>query len=134
MKVCLKNISKTNLKSKVPVIKDFCQLLQSELRLKKDVYIHFLQDREIPMTTGVRMPHHEIFVLSKNRLLIDILRTVAHEWVHEYQHQIMGIPDEQEIQDIGGPEENMASILASVYLKKFQKQFPKHEKKLFGED
>ena len=133
MKVCLKNISSTNLKSQVHVIKQFCELLQKELRLKEDVHINFVNDREIPMTTGVRMPHHEIYVLSKDRLLIDILRTIAHEWVHEYQHQIMGVPEGEQIQDIGGPEENMASILASVFLKKFQKQYPKLEKNLFGE-
>lgn len=134
MKVCLKNISKTNLKDDVEVIKDFCQLLQSDLKLKDDVYLHFTLGRgEVPMTTGVRLPHHEIFVLAKDRLLVDILRTVAHEWVHEYQHQVMGVPEDEPIQEIGGPVENMASILASVYLKKFQKQFPQHSKKLFGE-
>lgn len=133
MKVCFKNISKTHLRDSIEVIKDFCQLLQSELGLKKDVHIHFTNERNIPMTTGVRLPHHEIFVLVHGRMLIDILRTLGHEWVHEYQHQIMGIPEDEKIQDVGGPEENMASALASIYLKKFQKQFPKYAKKLFGE-
>lgn len=133
MKVCLKNVKNTGQSEFIDVYKDFCNLLQSELKLKEDVYIHFLDERKIPMTTGVRMPHHEIFVLSKNRLLIDILRTLAHEWVHEYQHQIMGVPENEQIQDIGGPEENMASILASVFLKKFQKIYPKHHKNLFAE-
>lgn len=134
MKVCLKNISAAKLQSSVDVIKDFCKLLQSELALKKDVQIHFLTDREVPMTTGVRMPHHEIFVLCKDRLLIDILRTLSHEWVHEYQHQIMGVPEDKQIQDIGGPEENMASVLASIYLKRFQKAFPNYDKELYEKD
>jgi len=116
MKVCLRNISKNNLSDSVDVIKDFCQLLQSELKLKGEIHINFM-----------------IFVLCKGRLLIDVFRTLAHEWVHEYQHQSMGVRDDQPIQDIGGPEENMASILSSVFLKKFQKQFPKHMKKLFEE-
>lgn len=133
MKVCLKNVNGSGQSEFVDVFKDFCQLLQTELKLKDDVHIHFTTQRNIPMTTGVRMPHHEIFVLSKGRLLIDILRTIAHEWVHEYQHQIMGVPEDEPIQDIGGPEENMASILSSVFLKKFQKQFPNHTEKLFGE-
>lgn len=133
MKVCLKNISKTELTDSIDVIKDFCQLLQSELKLKEDVHLHFTSGRDVPMTTGVRLPHHEMFILAHGRLLIDILRTLAHEWVHEYQHQIMKVPEDKQIQDIGGPEENMASVLASVYLKKFQKQFPNHAKKLYGE-
>jgi hypothetical protein len=133
MKVCLRNISKNNLSDSVDVIKDFCQLLQSELKLKGEIHINFMNERHEYMTTGVRMPDSEIFVLCKGRLLIDVFRTLAHEWVHEYQHQSMGVRDDQPIQDIGGPEENMASILSSVFLKKFQKQFPKHMKKLFEE-
>ena len=133
MKVCLKNLKQTNLERDITVIKEFCQMLQDELKLKDDVHIHFVSERNIPMTTGVRMPHHEIYVLAKNRLLIDIFRTIAHEWVHEYQHQIMNVPEDEQIQDIGGPEENMASILASVYLKKFQKNYPQFHKNLFGE-
>ena len=108
-------------------------MLQDELKLSNDVHINFVTERDMPMTTGVRMPNHEIYVLSKNRLLIDVLRTLAHEWVHEYQHQKMGLSDETHIQDIGGPEENMASVLSSVFLKKFQKKHPQFEKQLFGE-
>lgn len=108
-------------------------MLQDELKLSNDVHINFITERDMPMTTGVRMTNHEIYVLSKNRLLIDVLRTLAHEWVHEYQHQKMGLSDETPIQDIGGPEENMASVLSSVFLKKFQKKHPQFEKQLFGE-
>ena len=108
-------------------------MLQDELKLSNDVHINFVTERDMPMTTGVRMPNHEIYVLSKNRLLIDVLRTLAHEWVHEYQHQKMGLSDETPIQDIGGPEENMASVLSSVFLKNFQKKHPQFEKQLFGE-
>ena len=133
MRVCLKNIHKTNLQDDMSVIKSFCSMLQDELKLSNDVHINFVTERDMPMTTGVRMPNHEIYVLSKNRLLIDVLRTLAHEWVHEYQHQKMGVSDETPIQDIGGPEENMASVLSSVFLKKFQKKHPQFEKQLFGE-
>ena len=133
MKVCLKNISKTHISDSIDVIKDFCQLLQDELKLKKDVHIHFENERNENMTTGVRMPESEIFVLCKGRLLIDILRTLAHEWVHEYQHQSMGVPEDEPIQDIGGPEENMANILSGIFIKKFEKKYPKFEKYMYGE-
>jgi hypothetical protein len=86
------------------------------------------------MTTGVRFPKGEIFVLSGNRLLIDILRTLCHEWVHEFQHQKMGLKDNAKIQNIGGPEENMCNVLSGIFIKKFEKQFPKHSKVLYGED
>jgi hypothetical protein len=85
------------------------------------------------MTTGVRRPNSEIFVLTSKRLLIDVLRTLAHEWVHEYQHQKMGLNDDQPIQDIGGKVENMANALGGIMVKKFEKEFPKHEDALYGE-
>ena len=71
------------------------------------------------MTTGVRR-NDEMVVLVGGRMLIDVLRTIAHEWVHEYQIQKMGVSVDKPIQDIGGPIENMASILGSIYMKKFQ--------------
>jgi len=133
MKVCLKNIHNAGLQDYVSVIKSFCSMLQEEMKLSDDVQINFVTERNMRMTTGVRMPQSEIYVLSKDRMLIDVLRTLAHEWVHEYQHQKMGLSDDEPIQDIGGPEENMASVLSSIILKKFQKKHPHFEKQLFGE-
>jgi hypothetical protein len=46
----------------------------------------------------------------------------------------MGMKDNQKIQDIGGPEENMCNILSGVFLKNFEKKFPKYSKFLYGED
>ena len=86
------------------------------------------------MTTGVRMPGHQIFVLSKGRMLVDVLRTLGHEWTHEFQHQKMGLKDTEKIKDIGGPEENMANALAGVFTKKFNKKFPNHTNLLYEQN
>jgi hypothetical protein len=85
------------------------------------------------MTTGQRRTHHIIKILSHNRLLIDILRTLSHEWVHEFQHQKLGLKEKDKVQDIGGPEENMANILAGIFMKQFQKKYPKMDKVLYDE-
>ena len=114
-------------------VKEFSKFLQSELPLKTDILISFEKERQEPMTTGVRLPKHKIHILAKNRLLIDVLRTLSHEWVHEFQHQKMGLKDTDKIQDIGGPEENMANVLSGIFLKKFIKNFPQHKKSVFGE-
>jgi valyl-tRNA synthetase len=53
---------------------------------------------------------------------------------HEYQHQKMGLKDDEKIQDIGGPEENMANILSGIFVKKFEKEFPKYSKILYDEN
>lgn len=132
MKVCLKNTSNLFNSEEIKLLSDLIKLLQKELTLNQETHITFLKNRKVPMTTGVRMPHHEIYVLS-NRLLIDVVRTLIHEWVHEYQNQVMGVSDSEPIQDIGGPEENMANVLAGIYTKKFQKMYPNYEKLLYNE-
>jgi len=134
MKVCFKNLNKYFTPEETESIKKFVLLVQKELPLNKDIHISFLGDRKKPMTTGVRMPHHKIYVLSKDRLLIDVLRTLGHEWVHEFQHQKLGLKDTQQIKNIGGPEENMANVLAGIFTKRFEKQFPNYTKILYGEE
>lgn len=133
MKLILKNSNKLFDSTQNDVVKEFVKFIRKELPLKKDTTVTFLEKRDQSMTTGVRRPNSEIFVLTSKRLLIDVLRTLAHEWVHEYQHQTMGLKDDQPVQDIGGKVENMANALGGIMVKKFEKQFPKHENALYGE-
>jgi hypothetical protein len=133
VKACLKNTTKYFSPEQLKLIKDFIGLLQQEVSLQKDVYINFDGQRDGQMTTGVRRFGHRIHVLTKDRLLIDVLRTLAHEWTHEYQHQKMGLKDDQPVQDIGGKVENMANALGGIMVKKFEKEFPKYENTLYGE-
>jgi hypothetical protein len=133
MKAVLKKPSNLFNPEQLGVINDFVKLLQSELVLSDDVNISFVEKRDSSMTTGVRKPNNEIVVLAGNRLLADILRTLSHEWVHEYQYQKMGLMDDQPIQDIGGKEENMANALSGVMVKKFVKKHPQLENILYGE-
>ena len=134
MKACLKNSTKFFTEEQIGVIQQFIQMLQKDISLKKNVEISFeSKNAKVPMTTGVRMPNHKIHVLAKDRLLIDIMRTIAHEWSHEYQHQKLGVKDTDSIQDIGGPEENMANALSGMFLKKFVKQYPQVKEMMYGD-
>jgi len=134
MKVCFKGISKFSSPKEIEALREFVTYLQTELPLKDDVFITFKGGRDIKMTTGVRMPKHQIFVLADKRLLIDILRTVSHEWVHEFQHQKMGLKDNQKVPNIGGPVENMANVLSGIFLKKFDKIFPDYSPIIYEEE
>ena len=134
MKACFKGINKFSKPKQIEVIKEFVKYLQTELPLKDDVFITFKGGRDIKMTTGVRRPGSQIFVLADKRLLIDILRTVSHEWVHEFQHQKMGLKDNQKIQNIGGPEENMANTLSGIFVKKFDKENPQYSNVIYEQD
>ena len=133
MKVTLKNSNTLFDSKQSEVVKEFVKFIRKQLPLQKDTVITFLEKRQQPMTTGVRMPNSELFVLTSNRMLIDVLRTLGHEWVHEYQHQKMGLRDDQPTQDVGGKVENMANALGGVMVKKFEKDFPKYEDVLYGE-
>jgi hypothetical protein len=119
--------------NQVKTIKKFIKYLQTELALNKDITIDFVNERNGGMTTGVRRKNGDISILSGNRLLIDILRTVSHEWVHEYQFQKLGVDQNKKIQDIGGPEENMANVLSGIFMKKFQKLYPNLEPVIYNE-
>jgi hypothetical protein len=131
MKVCLKYKTSDLDKNDIKVLTDFVKFQQENLPLNKDVNLFFVDNRDNNMTTGVRMPQSEISVLAKGRLLIDILRTLSHEWVHEYQHQKMGVNDFSKSPDIGGPHENMANALSGIFMKRFQKEYPQHSEVLY---
>ena len=132
MKVYLKGLNKFSKPKQIQAVKDFVKYLQTELPLKDNVYITFKGGRDIKMTTGVRRPGSQIFVLADKRLMIDILRTVSHEWVHEFQHQKMGLKGK--VQNIGGPVENMANVLSGIFMKKFDKIFPHYSPVIYEEE
>ena len=66
-------------------VKKFVNLLQEKYPLKTDVSIKFMGNRTGQMSTGSRTDGSVLKVLSQGRLNRDIMRTLAHEWVHEYQ-------------------------------------------------
>ena len=111
-------------KRKHKYIQDFIKFLFENYPLKKNLEIIFLSKRVGNMTTGYRSQKNEIKVLSKGRMMRDILRTLAHEWVHEYQIDIMG----RKIgPDIGGINEDEANSIAGKLLKIFEKKHPEKE-------
>ena len=131
MKVCIKSPKSEVNQEQLEVISSFIKFLQSQLPLSSDVEVNLTGDQSTTGTTGVRMPGSKMYILAKGRMLIDILRTISHEWVHEYQYQEMGLDDKKKIQDIGGPEENMSNVLSGIFIKKFDKQNPDFKNRLY---
>jgi hypothetical protein len=131
MKVCIKSPKSEVNQEQLEVISSFIKFLQSQLPLSSDVEVNLTGDQSTTGTTGVRTPGSKMYILAKGRMLIDILRTISHEWVHEYQYQEMGLDDNKKIQDIGGPEENMSNVLSGIFIKKFDKQNPDFKNRLY---
>ena len=114
-------------KDEVEVYNKFIKYLQKEFPLKNDLTITFLGERVGKMTTGSRRPH-DIRILSKNRMNRDILRTLAHEWVHEHQ---MDVKKRDMGPDIGGENEDEANSESGAMMKKFERDFPDSESILY---
>ena len=131
MKVCIKSPKSEVNQEQLEVISSFIKFLQSQLPLSSDVEVNLTSNQSTTGTTGVRMPDSKMYISAKGRMLIDILRTISHEWVHEYQYQEMGLDDKKKIQDIGGPEENMSNVLSGIFIKKFDKQNPDFKERLY---
>lgn len=127
MEVCIKFKRKQFTKTKIEVIKNFIKFLNNEFPLIEKVEILFTDVSEDGMTTG---SNHKgkIKVLSDGRMLIDVLRTLAHEWVHEHQFQHNRKKSKQ---DIGGPDEDEANAEAGKLLKMYNKENPNKENHMY---
>ena len=121
MKVLVKQIGNELSKNELNLCFKFMRFLQKEHPLNKDIKILFLNKRVGKMTTGSRDGNNVIKILTKNRLNRDILRTIAHEWVHEYQ---MTILKRDRGPDIGGENEDEANAKSGSLIKKFEKKYP----------
>jgi len=106
----------------------FIRFLQKEFPLKHNLKIYFLGDRMGHMTTGARTPDSDLKILSKGRLNRDILRTIAHEWVHEYDTTILKKP---RTGDVGGENENKANSESGRLVKLFEQTHPDFEEWLY---
>jgi len=109
----------------------FIKFLQKQYPLKKDIKILFMGERNGNMTTGSSTTDSIIKVLTSNRLNRDILRTLSHEWVHEYQRQILKKKKEK---NIGGKNEDDANASSGTLIKQFEKENPSDEPKMYNDD
>lgn len=129
MKVNIKYLNAKKIESVHNSVKKFIRLLQKNLPLKESIVVEFLGHRYGDMTTGSRTDEGKLKILVKNRILRDVLRTLAHEWVHEYQMQIL---KRQEGPNIGGKNEDEANALSGRLVKKFENKHPNKKENNFG--
>lgn len=127
MKVIFKYDKKNMKPERLEILQNFVYFLNREYKLKNDVTIRFTSKSEEGMTTGSNQ-EGIIKVLDDGRMFIDMLRTLAHEWIHEHQHQF---DRKKGNQDIGGPDEDEANAEAGKLLKQYNKEFPKKENYLY---
>ena len=119
MKVNLYDKSSGLGSEQINVVQDFLRFCQKNSPLKKDIDIQLLGERFGKMTTGSEILGR-IKVLAGGRMLIDILRTIAHEWVHEFARQrnikLQGFNTQS--------QENYANTEAGIMIRMYEKSNP----------
>jgi len=118
-------------KEKLNIILKFLTFLNSHLKLDENVILELTDVKDEKMTTGVRKKGDIMKVLCGDRMLVDILRTIGHEWVHEHQHQKEGVKDSDVNPEIGGWIEDEANSVSGALLKLFSKEHKKWENILY---
>jgi hypothetical protein len=131
MKVTISHIKSGVPKKYYNFYDKFVKFLQKKYPLKKDIKIFFMGERTGKMTTGSRSDNHILKVLCMERLNRDILRTLSHEWVHEYQRQIL---KREKGKNIGGKNEDEANASSGTLIKQFEKENPSYEQKMYNDN
>jgi hypothetical protein len=104
-------------------LSDFVKFVKNELNLKDLPTISIQNHREGLKTTAnydYTKENKIIKVCSKNRALVDVMRSLAHELVHHKQWED-GRLNVNKPPDIGGDIEDEANAKAGQYIKMFSK-------------
>ena len=129
MKVSLNYINGCDLSNKDKnLMKKFIVFLNKKYPLNNDVKITFTGKRFGGMSSGSRTNDSELKILTNGRLNRDVIRTLAHEWVHEYQINVL---NREHGPNIGGKNEDEANAEAGSLIKKFEKNFPEKEEMMY---
>ena len=116
---------------KITVIGDFCNFVSDELEISSPFTIEVVSDRDlagISTTAAYHIGNNIVKVYGKNRALVDIMRSIAHEMTHMMQDQNKRLVGD--IPDIGGEIEDEANARAGSLIKKFVKN-KKNKKNIY---
>jgi len=129
---CGKKMDRVSLEA----IKDFIRFCQGKLEIDSFPHFHLHAVKQPNMTTGAyMMQDNTIHVLVGNRLVMDVLRTIAHELTHRKQHE-SGVLDRElakqdpmdEMGDLNTVYENEAYEKSGNFVKEFARRYKKISK------
>ena len=106
-------------------VADFVNFAKEFLGIDDDVKVELAFERtpDIKTTAYYRLDGL-IKIYSKNRAIIDICRTIAHELVHHKQNLEDRLIDAVQDGEDGSPIENEANAIAGVIIRKWGKAHP----------
>jgi hypothetical protein len=105
----------------------FLKFCRDELDITNDIRVFLLKkDNNLNLTTGGYSPKDKcVYTIAEGRQVADILRTIAHELVHQKQDlqgKIKG-----NIPDIGGVIEDTANAIAGRLVKMYVNKYDSKE-------
>jgi hypothetical protein len=110
-----------------PILLDFIRFAAEDLELNSLPKFDFVFDNKESMerkSFGGYMPGGEhITITVKNRHIMDVCRTLAHELVH-YSQDLKNELDDDDAGATGSPQENEANARAAVIMRNFGRAFP----------
>lgn len=106
---------------KIKIVKDFINFVSEKLQMDEPVSVCLRRGRdEFIHTTASYVPSDNTnHVRCSGRALVDILRSIAHELVHNRQRELGIFGNGDKVQNIGGAIEDQANSVAGVFIKDF---------------
>lgn len=109
---------------KIETIKDFMCFVQFKLKMEEPIKVILLNKKKDGMTTAAYSPYYnENYVVCGGRAMVDILRSIAHELVHNRQRELGLFKIGDPVQDIGGAIEDEANSVAGIFIKDYAKNY-----------
>jgi len=110
-----------------PILLDFIKFAAEHLELKTLPKFDFVFDSKQSVENksfgGYRPGAEHITITVKNRHIMDVCRTLAHELVH-YSQDLKQELEDDEAGSTGSPQENEANAQAAVIMRNWGKQHP----------
>lgn len=120
-------------KSTYSILLDFIRFAAEDLELNSLPKFDFVFDSgesiERKSFGGYQPGNEHITITVKNRHIMDVCRTLAHELVH-YSQDLKSELEDDDAGATGSPQENEANARAAVIMRNWGKQHPD----LFGEE
>ena len=107
------------------IVEKFLDFVKDNLGYTKPYKLTLTTNKDGIRTTAVyNNSNSSVTVYIKNRAIVDILRSLAHEMVHHKQNQRGDLENNPTAGDDGSPEENEANAKAGELIRIFGRQNP----------
>jgi hypothetical protein len=129
MKLIIKQLLRESLMTRedtaVRAVADFVNFAKEYLGITDDIKVSLAFERTPELqTTAYYNLSGFLVVYAKDRAIIDICRSIAHELVHHKQNLEGRLLDAAKDGDDGSPIENEANAVAGVIIRKYGKLHP----------